>query len=174
MRFVITGYPRSGHAWLANYLYKGESIVSHEGALSFLHSGRTARQAHIEVMRSLDGDCSSSWLLYPDLLRVVPRVVVIERPLPDVVQSFRRVAGRAQADERRIFQALEEGFHEALKQGYLVLPYEPKYSMQTIERICGYIGEPFDLVRYALLRNTRVTQATSDALAAAQAASSTT
>ncbi len=160
MRFVITGYPRSGHAWLANYLYKGVSVVSHEGALSFLHSGRTARQAHVAVMRCLDGDCSSSWLLYPDLLRVVPRVVVIERPLPDVVQSFRRVVGHAQADERRTFQALEEGFHEAIKQGHLVLPYEPKYGMQTVERICRYIGEPFDLVRYALLRHAHVLQDT--------------
>jgi hypothetical protein len=29
MRFVITGYPRSGHGWLANYLYKDGSVVSH-------------------------------------------------------------------------------------------------------------------------------------------------
>jgi hypothetical protein len=41
-----------------------------------------------------------------------------------------------------------------------VLPYEPKYGMQTVERICGYIGEPFDLVRYALLRHARVLQDT--------------
>jgi len=46
----------------------------------------------------------------------------------------------------------------------LVLPYESPYSLSTIERICNYIGEDFDLVRFALLRHTRVLQDTGSAL----------
>ena len=90
MRFVITGYPRSGHGWLANYLYKADSIVGHEGALSFLSGERTVRQAHV--------------------------------------------------------------------------PYEKPYQLSTVARICNYVGEDFDLVRFALLRHTRVLQNTGMAL----------
>tara|TARA_Y100001938_G_C7906462_1_gene337278 strand:- start:77 stop:589 length:513 start_codon:yes stop_codon:yes gene_type:complete len=164
IRFVITGYPRSGHGWLANYLYKAGTVVAHEGALSFLYEDRTIRQAHVAALRSLDGDCSSSWLLYPDLLRMVPRVVVIERPLNEVVPSYRRAVGNVPFAERRMFNALSQGFKDAMLLHPLVLPYESPYSLSTIERICNYIGEDFDLVRFALLRHTRVLQDTGSAL----------
>ena len=164
MRFAITGYPRSGHGWLANYLYKNGSVVSHEGALSFLRADRTVRQAHVAAIRSLDGDCSSSWLLYPVLLRVVPRVVVIERPLGEVVPSYRKAVGNTPFAEREMFSALEKGFKLALKLHPLVLPYEKPYCLSTVERICNYIGEDFDLVRFALLRHTRVLQDTGEIL----------
>ena len=168
MRFVITGYPRSGHGWLANYLYKDGSVVSHEGALSFLRAGRTVRQAHVAAMRGLDGDCSSSWLLYPDLLRMVPRVVVIERPLPDVVPSYRKAVGSAPFAEREMFRLLEQGFRTAMKFHPLVLPYEKPYDLSTVERVCNYIDEDFDLVRFALLRHTRVLQDTGAILKSAE------
>ena len=164
MKFIITGYPRSGHGWLANYLYKGGSVVGHEGALSFMNSERTMRQAHVAAMHGLDGDCSSSWLLYPDLLRMVPRVVVIERPLGEVVPSYRKAVGNVPFAERRMFDSLSKGFKDALLLHPLVLPYETPYSLSTIERICKYVGEDFDLVRFALLRHTRVLQDTGMAL----------
>ena len=165
MKFIITGYPRSGHGWLANYLYKGASVVGHEGALSFMNSERTVRQAHVAAMHSIDGDCSSSWLLYPDLLRLVPRMVVIERPLTEVIPSYRKAIGNTPFAERETFGGLERGFKEALQLHPLVLPYETPYGLQTVERICNYVGEPFDLVRYALLRHTRVLQDTGAAFA---------
>ena len=164
MRFVITGYPRSEHGWLANYLYKADSVVGHEGALSFLSGDRTVRQAHVAALRGLDGDCSSSWLLYPDLLRMVPRVVVIERPLDQVVPSYRQAVGNVPFAERRMFDSLSQGFKEALALHPLVLPYEKPYQLSTVERICNYVGEDFDLVRFALLRHTRVLQDTGMAL----------
>ena len=164
MKFIITGYPRSGHGWLANYLYKGGSVVGHEGALSFMNSERTMRQAHVAAMHGLDGDCSSSWLLYPDLLRMVPRVVVIERPLGEVVPSYRKAVGNVPFAERRMFDSLSKGFKDALLLHPLVLPYETPYSLSTIERICKYVGEDFDLVRFALQRHTRVLQDTGSAL----------
>lgn len=160
MRFAITGYPRSGHGWLANYLYKNGSVVSHEGPLSFMRPSRTVRQAHVAAMHALTGDCGSSWLLFPDLLRIVPRVVVIERPLSEVIPSFRRVMGDHKIPERETFRELEQGFKAALELHPFVLPYEKNYSLRTVERICKYVDEPFDLVRYTLLRHTRVLQDT--------------
>jgi len=169
MRFIITGLPRSGHAWLANYLYKGDSIVSHEGALSFTRPERSLRQAHIAAMRVLAGDCSSSWLLYPDLLRLVPRVVVVERSLDDVRESFLRELPASRPFLDDTLDLLRPGLRQALRSDALVLPYESSYSLTTVERICGYVGEEFDLVRFALLRHTRVTQASRDVLSAQKA-----
>lgn len=167
MRFLITGLPRSGHAWLANYLYKGDSVVSHEGALSFVRPDRSLRQAHIAAMRSLTGDCSSSWLLYPDLMRLTPRVVVVERPLVDVRASYLRALPEGESFIDETLEMLLPGLRDAMRGDALVIPYEEAYSLQAVERICGYVGEEFDLVRYALLRHTRVTQAPREALQAA-------
>lgn len=160
MPFVITGYPRSGHGWLATFLYTGGRVVSHEGALQFLNGSRTTRQAHVAVLRALDGDCSSSWLMYPDLLKLVPRVVIIERPLAEVRESYLRVLPEAEAFLDETLEQLQAGFNEMARHGALVLPYEQAYDLQTVERICGYVGVDFDLTRFALMRNLRVSQDT--------------
>jgi hypothetical protein len=158
MRFVITGFPRSGHAWLANYLYKGESVVTHEGARFAVEDGTSLRQAHIKTLQAFTGDCSSTWLLYPDLLRLVPRVILVDRPLRDVAQSLKRATEGLPVNHREMFDQLERGYKAALALHPLIIPYEESYELRTVERICCHTREDFDLARFALLRNTRVTQ----------------
>lgn len=158
MQFVITGLPRSGLAWLANYFYKGESIVTHEGARFFLGDNRSMRQAHVKALHDLSGDCSSSWLLYPDLLRMVPRVVLIERERGDALRSFKVATEGLPGTPEQVFQTLVKGANDILGLHPLILPYEEAYGVRTVERICHHIREDFDLARLALLRNTRVTQ----------------
>ena len=158
MRFVITGLPRSGHAWLANYFYKGQSVVTHEGARFSMQKGTSHRQAHVRALHKLTGDCSSTWLLYPDLLGVVPRIVLIDRPRGDSISSFDRATEGLSLPRAELYATLAAGYKAVLALRPLIVPYEETYGVQTIERICHYIREDFDLSRLALLRNTRVTQ----------------
>jgi hypothetical protein len=158
MRFIITGLPRSGHAWLANYLYKGGSVVTHEGARFSVQEGASLRQAHIRALQTLTGDCSSTWLLFPDLLRLVPRVVLIDRPVDDSMRSFERATEGLPTRRQELYATLAAGYRAALQLHPLIIPYEETYEVQTIERICHHVREDFDVTRLALLRNTRVTQ----------------
>tara|TARA_R110000787_G_scaffold52989_1_gene124509 strand:- start:212 stop:727 length:516 start_codon:yes stop_codon:yes gene_type:complete len=157
-RFVITGFPRSGHAWLANYLYKGQSVVAHEGARFYWQAGASYRQAHVHALQELTGDCASTWMLYPELLATVPRVVLIDRPQEVSMRRWDRATEGLSLNGDKLYALLAEGYQKTLAQQPLVIPYEESYSVGTVERICRYIREDCDLRRLSLLRNTRVTQ----------------
>lgn len=159
MRFAITGYPRSGHAWLSNYFLRGSITVTHEGARYFLHDAASSRQAHVNLLRTVDGDCSSSWLIHPDLLRLVPKVVLIDRPCAEAEKRFRAALGLPVDESDAGFDLFREGFAEVRKHpDVFVVPYAQRFDLVAIERICKFIDEPFDVRRFALLRHLRVTQ----------------
>ena len=130
--------------------------MTHEGAQHFLAGGRSLRAAHVALLQAMDGDCSASWLMFPDLLKLVPHVVVIERPFEDASDSYARAVGTESPGD--VTGPLAAAMGRLQHHAALVVPYEAMFEMTSVKRICDFIEVPFDLERYALLRHLRVTQ----------------
>lgn len=157
MKFAITGLPRSGHAWLANFFDAGPLRVTHEGARLFHGPSCDMTEAHRVLRRNVAGDCSSTWLLHRDLLLPSDDVVLIRRD-PDAVRASLSATPGGAGCLPALDLLVELCDNMVCRRGCLIVDYEPQYSESTLRRICRHLRVPFDPLRYRMLQDYRVTQ----------------
>lgn len=87
--FYITGLPRSRTSWIANLLSTGHAICLHEPtryARSVDAINRVVASAH-DAGYARVGICDSGLLLYLDLVPHDAKLVILRRPVEDVIDS---------------------------------------------------------------------------------------
>jgi hypothetical protein len=88
--FIVFGLPRSGTAWLAEFLTYGDWICGHEQAIYMRSVADIAAYFSRGRIGVVETAAAPAWRmlrsLYPDL-----RMAVIRRPIDEVMESFRKV-----------------------------------------------------------------------------------
>lgn len=152
-RFFITGFPRSGTAWVANYLTHGNSFCYHEG-LATHKSIDTFSDMLNDTEAEHVGDSDTviagvlPWLYekYPDA-----KYVFIERDQADVEQSLVE-NGFSTYKLPELKRSLEWG-----KQHIPSMKVTFDDLFDSMESICDYIGvNCFSEKRNNLLRHMRI------------------
>ena len=141
IHFIITGLPRSGTAWLANYLSGGplacihdalaEALPSPDG-LSAALSGMAQRSGAARV-----GICDAGAVHYQDALRAAcPDAVwiAIIRPLPEVLASVRRLG--FSIEEAEFLHTHQRKLEELLNQpGVMRISFHELFTDWGLNRI---------------------------------------
>lgn len=136
-RFRITGFPRSGLAWLSVFLTTGESFCAHEarkwGADKILEP---RPEPYI-------GDACSGYAV-----ERAPVDVVVQRPRVEVwkrlneIEDFRRYFSKVQISH--ILDRCEEGMMRAVENGAMPVAFRELFTLDSLEAIWHRcLGEPF-------------------------------
>ena len=152
-RFFITGLPRSGTAWIANYLTYGNSFCFHEGLADYdsIHDfAAMLDQTEAECVGDSDTVITGilPWLYekYPDA-----RYVFIQRNRYDVEQSL-ITNGFSTHKIPEIQRSLDWGIKHIPS---LLITFDDLFD--NMQRVCDYIGvDCFSTERDNLLRHMRI------------------
>lgn len=153
--FLITGYPRSRTAWLANFLTGINSFCYHE-ALKWAPPDkipdlfRDADRKHVGTSDStLPFYIDQVWKKLPN-----PKLVVIERPKVEVMTSLQHFTGLDPVELAKLVEKTGMALAD-LKRNYdpLVIAYNELARSSVCESIWSYClpGEPFDERRWYML-----------------------
>jgi hypothetical protein len=137
MRFIVLGLPRSRTAWLAKFLTYGDYICGHEE----LRHARSLDDVKTWIGMGYVGSAETAaapW--WRTLLRLAPdvRVVIVRRPVRDVVESLVRL-GFDPASSEPVMRRLEAKLRQAAKRipGALVVEFDALND----EAICAKVFE---------------------------------
>ena len=152
-RFFITGLPRSGTAWVANYLTYGNSFCYHEGLMlnDKIHDYSAMLDAtNADVVGDSDTIIAAvlPWLYekYPDA-----KYVFIKRDVEDVEQSLIN-NGFSTHKIPEITRSLKWGMSHIKS---MTISFDDLF--ENMERVCEYIGvDCFTPERDELLRHMRI------------------
>lgn len=149
--FFVTGYPRSGTAWLSRFLTVGESIYCHheaEGLAETPKSDMMAKAMHLMEATPCPyvGNASSGLLACePEEFADYP-LVVIHRPPHEVVKSMKKLRWPPGEDIEQMMGLLMQRM-EIIQStpGCLVVPYQHDFTQETAKRIWNHLfGDEFD------------------------------
>lgn len=164
--YFVTGYPRSGTAWIANLLTSGGGYCLHEGtllgaALDAWLCGAPHR-----------GTSDSSILLTSKLVQANPdaKVIWVQRNKEQARQAFLKwlyagpLSKQIPPDQfQRLFDQLDEAQeqHLRLRSNVLVVPFRELFLPETAEKIWRYVYPTleYDKVRGKMLCGLNVQQA---------------
>lgn len=158
-QFLILGHPRSRTAWLANFLTRGDSICHHE--LSGRGMSAVAMAAEMSKGARFVGNSDSAAApLAEELMGLLPglRLVIIKRPLEEVLDSFQKVAEEKLGKLRSLLevnQKILEGLHSQA----LVVDFHTLSSSETAKKVWNYcLGDSmeFPAAQFELLRTLNV------------------
>lgn len=155
--FFIISLPRSGTAWLANFLTFGDAFCFHEGLF-----GCDSLDRYEEVLRGVDqsvvgnADTGAIYVL-PALYKRYPgaKYVFIIRDLVDICASLQDV-GLSPATVPAMSDYLWWGI--ASVDGALTVKFDNLFNQITLRKIWKHVGmpEPFPSRRTEMLRQMRI------------------
>lgn len=155
--FLITGMPRSGTTWCANFFTTGSTFCYHEAMVGCATVEGYAKKLY-RAPGKLVGDSDSgieAWL--PAILKELPYspLIVIDRNQEDVAISLHRL-GHYPGDEA--FANMLETHKEALDRASLVIPFSTLFEATTLRSMWDRIGisEPFSMPRWEMLTKIKV------------------
>jgi len=153
--FLVTGFPRSRTAWLANFLTYGESFCFHE-AINGCYDWKTYFKKLSNVNCKYVGNSDSGVALSP-LVKQMPEimpVVIIERDKLDVIDSLENIYGEEY--EETIFQIVTQiGLNLSKVENALRIPFE--YINENLSEICMHcIGTEMNENRAESLINMNI------------------
>lgn len=172
-RFVITGYPRSRTAWLANLFTYGTCFCLHDGlqyGSSFWDIVEEAADCTAEVRHIGNSDSGIALLFAPEELKGV-KVVIVDREKNEALDSYQRYfekhpyPGIGVPDRRkmeRVFELAESKMKvlkESLPEDMLrVIAYQNLESAGAVEILWNFIApdETFNEHRFKLLNTIRM------------------
>ena len=142
---MVIGLPRSGTAWMANWLTTERSICWHEPLWD-----HTLEELDALPMSGLFGIADTQLMLDPDRVNAHPaKKLIVHRELRDVNLSLARAGlPEAMRDEHRWHLDEIGGFHITFKDLWNVERFRP--AMEWLTPL------PFDAARYATLRGLNV------------------
>jgi hypothetical protein len=158
--FLILGLPRSRTAWLANLFTRGDSLCHHELSNKGLDAKGIAEAMSTGAKYVGNSDCGAA-LKAKELLELMPnlRVVIVERDLDSVLESFSKVSGKTIEElplddfVNRTLKALEE-----IKGFALVVNFKDLDKSEVVEKIWHHClgGVPFPKEQFEVLRSLNV------------------
>ncbi len=150
--FLITGYPRSRTAWLANFLSYGSSFCHHEPVV------HTAVEKLPQLLENTKTETvgisdSTALLYFNDFLTAFPltKIVLVKRDSQEVVKSLLRLG----FDFRSGVSKFEQAFREIEKRHeVLTVPFGALPAAEIWDYCVP--GEPVNHMRLQMLENFRV------------------
>lgn len=151
--FFIAGAPRSGTAWLSNFLTTDNSVCFHEGLkfvpVSYTHTFR-------ETGRPICGDSGAHIpFIYKKLTEEFQNsaFVIVEREPADAKAASSR-QGFDPAHTDLVFSAMAVMARDV---PHLSIPYETLFTEDSARRIWEHcLGTPFDKVRWEVVSRANV------------------
>lgn len=146
MRFLVTGLPRSGTAWLANWFTTDHSVCWHDALMEYKFEELMARSADMYFGCSETAIC----LMDPAVINDVPvKKLIVHRPLEEVNASLRAMGLPGWMTETHV-QNLHSinGVHIQFKDLFEVDRFSAAHEWLVPIR--------FDSERYSLLRKMKI------------------
>lgn len=154
-RFLILALPRSRTAWLANFLTQGPIACCHEPFAEcrtpdMLRSIIDAQGAEFNGASDTFG---AFWFEQLKEILDDPKVVVIRRPMDQVLKSLEKLGHPA--DGLEIFS---EGLDAAERDGALSIPFYDLDSRIACQAIQAHVAPhtPFNVQRFEMLRRLNI------------------
>lgn len=155
--FFIVSLPRSGTAWLANFLTFGDAFCFHEGLFGCDSLDRFAKVLQ-GVEQSVVGNADTGAIyVLPALYTRYPgaKYVFIIRDLVDICASLHRV-GLSPASVPEMADYLWWGI--AMIDGALTVKFDDLFNQITLREIWKHVGmpDPFPFRRTEMLRQMHI------------------
>ena len=154
--FIVVGLPRSRTAWLAEFLSAGGWKCYHEPSRFF--TGLKDLRAFLHLPRKGAADAMMC-LLRKEILERNPhtRFVVVRRDRKDVEESIKAL-NRWTQDVSRFLDVMERHLDGFRDENTLTVDYEELGSEDRAGELFEFCTRtPFDLARYRILANRRIT-----------------
>ena len=153
--FFIAGLPRSGTAWVSNFLTTGDSICLHDG-IKYISDGYAAAQ--IASGKRFFGDSGSHiQMIYKTLLEAFPdaKFAMIVRSPSDVIESL-NIMGLPTDGLNESRKMLMQMFRDI--DDILVINFKDLFTNESKAKALWEhcIGEGFDPIRWRLLAKLNV------------------
>ena len=146
MQFAVFGLPRSGTTWAANWLTDGGAICLHDPIGDYAPTELAA----LDLGRPWGVSCTGLWVF--DVVPEGVPVVILERDEDERYASVAEIG----FDVPEGFRAWERERFARVKG--LRVPFADLFNEAGARRIWGHLrqGEPFDVLRWRMLRDVRV------------------
>ena len=155
--FFIISLPRSGTAWLANFLTYGDAFCFHEGLFGCASLDQYAELFN-GVEKSVVGNADTGAIfILPALFKRYPdaKYVFVIRDLVDISASLQRV-GLSPAKVPEMADYLWWGITAI--DGAITVKFDDLFNQITLRKIWKHIGmpDPFPFRRTEMLRQMRI------------------
>ena len=162
--FLVCALPRSRTAWVANFLTYGQVYCAHELCTVVRSVAEVPYLLRRLGTRYAGNADTAQALILPQLREVLPTapVVVIRRPVAEVVESLEALAPFGAAERGLTAQAVQVLARHveaaARVPGALVLEYHELEQEATARALLAHVapGEPFHRARWAMLAGLQV------------------
>lgn len=155
--FFIISLPRSGTAWLANFLTWGDSFCYHEALFGCRHLSdldKSFSRPGTQVVGNAD---TSAALLLPALLKRYPKAkfIFVIRHMQEVADSLEAI-GLDDSSLELVANPIHWGVDNI--ENKLVVPFDRLFTIHTAIEIWNFIGikDPFPFRRFVMLSGMRV------------------
>lgn len=150
--FLVTGLPRSGTSWTANFFTHGRVFCFHEAMIGCSSARHLVAKLQAKDIPYVGDSDSGLEAILDDVLGLLPEVtlVVIDRRPLDVADSLIRL-GVFPGDVH--FDTMVKRHQHALKRAHSVVPFNALFQSATLKVLWGSLfgTEPYDEDREAML-----------------------